>query len=54
VRRYTKDDNVDFIVGPIASHVVGAIRDAAVPTPTLTLPRISDHHLTHLQKEKTA
>jgi len=27
VRKYIKDDNVDFIVGPIASHVVGAVRD---------------------------
>lgn len=27
VRKYIKDDNVDFIVGPIASHVVAAIRD---------------------------
>ena len=27
VRKYIKDDNVDFIVGPIASHVVAAVRD---------------------------
>ena len=27
VRKYIKDDNVDFIVGPVASHVVGAVRD---------------------------
>jgi branched-chain amino acid transport system substrate-binding protein len=27
VRKYIKDDQVDFIVGPIASHVVAAIRD---------------------------
>jgi branched-chain amino acid transport system substrate-binding protein len=26
-RRYIKDDGVDFLVGPIASHVVAAIRD---------------------------
>lgn len=27
VRKYIKDDNVDFIVGPIGSHVVGAVRN---------------------------
>lgn len=37
VRRYTKDDNVDFIVGPIASHVVGAIRDEVHRSKTFLL-----------------
>lgn len=27
VRRYVKDDKVDFLVGPVASHVAAAIRD---------------------------
>jgi len=27
VRKYIADENVDFIVGPVASHVVGAVRN---------------------------
>src|SRR5687768_4160802 len=27
VRRYIKDDKVNFLVGPVASHVAAAIRD---------------------------
>jgi branched-chain amino acid transport system substrate-binding protein len=27
VRRYVKDDKVDFLVGPVASHIAAAIRD---------------------------
>jgi len=37
VRRYTKDDNVDFMVGPIASHVVAAIRDEVDRSKTFLL-----------------
>lgn len=37
VRRYTKDDNVDFIVGPIASHVVAAVRDEVHRSKTFLL-----------------
>jgi len=37
VRRYIKDDNVDFMVGPIASHVVAAIRDEVDRSKTFLL-----------------
>ncbi len=37
VRRYTKDENVDFMVGPIASHVAGAIRDEVHRSKTFLL-----------------
>lgn len=37
VRRYTKDDKVDFLVGPIASHVVAAIRDEVDRSKTFLL-----------------
>lgn len=36
-RRYIKDDQVDFLVGPIASHVVAAIRDEVHRSKTFLL-----------------
>jgi branched-chain amino acid transport system substrate-binding protein len=36
-RRYIKDDEVDFLVGPIASHVVAAIRDEVHRSKTFLL-----------------
>lgn len=37
VRKYIKDDNVDFIVGPIGSHVVGAVRNEVHRSKTFLL-----------------
>ncbi len=37
VRRYTKDDKVDFLVGPVASHVAAAIRDEVHRSKTFLL-----------------
>lgn len=37
VRRYVKDDKVDFLVGPVASHVAAAIRDEVHRSKTFLL-----------------
>jgi branched-chain amino acid transport system substrate-binding protein len=37
VRRYVKDDKVDFMVGPVASHVAAAIRDEVHRSKTFLL-----------------
>ncbi|WP_454743900.1 ABC transporter substrate-binding protein [Cupriavidus necator] len=37
VRRYVKDDKVDFLVGPVASHVAAAIRDEVQRSKTFLL-----------------
>lgn len=47
VRKYIKDDNVDFIVGPIASHVVAAIRDDIHRSKTfLVVPNAGNNDVT--------
>ncbi|MEO5670193.1 MAG: ABC transporter substrate-binding protein [Ramlibacter sp.] len=47
VRKYVKDDNVDFIVGPIASHVVAAIRDDIHRSKTfLMVPNAGNNEVT--------
>ncbi|MDO8769273.1 MAG: ABC transporter substrate-binding protein [Burkholderiaceae bacterium] len=37
VRRYVKDDQVDFLVGPVASHIASAIRDEVHRSKTFLL-----------------
>ena len=37
VRRYVKDDKVDFLVGPVASHIAAAIRDEVHDSKTFLL-----------------
>lgn len=37
VRRYVKDDKVDFLVGPVASHIAAAIRDEVHRSKTFLL-----------------
>jgi branched-chain amino acid transport system substrate-binding protein len=37
VRRYVKDDKVDFLVGPVASHLAAAIRDEVHRSKTFLL-----------------
>ena len=37
VRRYVKDDKVDFLVGPVASHIAAAIRDEVHNSKTFLL-----------------
>jgi branched-chain amino acid transport system substrate-binding protein len=47
VRKYVKDDNVDFIVGPIASHVVAAVRDDIHRAKTfLVVPNAGNNEVT--------
>jgi branched-chain amino acid transport system substrate-binding protein len=47
VRKYVKDDNVDFVVGPIASHVVAAIRDDIHRSKTfLIVPNAGNNEVT--------
>lgn len=47
VRKYIKDDNVDFVVGPIASHVVAAIRDDIHRNKTfLVVPNAGNNEVT--------
>lgn len=47
VRKYVKDENVDFLVGPIASHVVAAIRDEVHRSKTfLLVPNAGNNEVT--------
>jgi branched-chain amino acid transport system substrate-binding protein len=47
VRKYIKDENVDFLVGPIASHVVAAIRDDVHRAKTfLVVPNAGNNDVT--------
>lgn len=47
VRKYIKDENVDFIVGPIASHVVAAVRDDIHRSKTfLIVPNAGNNEVT--------
>lgn len=47
VRKYVKDEKVDFIVGPIASHVVAAVRDDIHRSKTfLVVPNAGNNDVT--------
>lgn len=47
VRKYIKDENVDFLVGPIASHVAAAIRDDVHRAKTfLVVPNAGNNDVT--------
>ncbi|MGX5652768.1 ABC transporter substrate-binding protein [Hydrogenophaga borbori] len=47
VRKYIKDEKVDFIVGPIASHVVAAVRDDIHRSKTfLVVPNAGNNEVT--------
>lgn len=47
VRKFVKDENVDFLVGPIASHLAAAIRDDVHRAKTfLLVPNAGDNEIT--------
>ncbi len=47
VRKFVKDENVDFLIGPVASHLAAAIRDEVHRSKTfLLVPNAGDNEIT--------